>query len=68
MGDPKYSNIAPLASSMTSFQRRLKPGSNRPWIGKESVKQGTGAFEKVFGMSPNKFQAEFETSLKSASR
>jgi hypothetical protein len=41
----------------------------KAWL--ESVKQGTDAmtaFEKVFGMSPDKFQAEFETSLKSTLR
>jgi hypothetical protein len=41
----------------------------KAWL--ELVKQGTDPitpFEKVFGMSPDKFQAEFETSLKSALR
>jgi hypothetical protein len=41
----------------------------KTWL--ESVKQGTdptGAFEKVFGMRLDKFQEEFETSLKPALR
>lgn len=48
-----------------------KTGLNgaKSWL--ESVKQGTDAmtaFEKAFGMSTNKFQSEFEASLKSALR